>query len=162
MIKIITTGGTFDKRYDEINGELTFKGSQLNRIVKQSRINVPVDIESILAVDSLVMTDEQREHVVETSLLCAEDKVIIIHGTDTIVKTALILKEKVKDKTIVLTGAMIPYSLENSDALFNLGCAISAVQLLPPGVYVTMGGNIFPADNVVKNRAIGVFEKLNK
>ena len=162
MIRIITTGGTFDKLYDEINGELTFKGSQLNRIVKQSRINVPVQIESILAVDSLVMTDEQREHVVETSFACEEDKVIIIHGTDTIVKTALILKEKAIDKTIVLTGAMIPYSLENSDALFNLGCAITSVQLLNHGVYITMGGNIFLADDVVKNKALGVFERLSK
>ena len=160
-IRIITTGGTFDKLYDAVKGELTFRESQLPRILHQARVTLPVHLDALFAVDSLVMTEEQRRNIVDDALLCIENRVIIVHGTDTMVKTAKLLKENLKEDdehVFVFTGAMIPYSLENSDAVFNLGVAVSAVQILPPGVYVAMGGQIFDADHVQKNKEKGVFE----
>lgn len=161
-IRIITTGGTFDKLYDAIKGELTFRESQLPRILQQARITLSVCIEGALAVDSLYMSEEERLNVVEHIKASAEKKVVVIHGTDTMVKTAELLASSgiEEDKTVVFTGAMIPYSLENSDAEFNLGCAVTAVQLAAPGIYVAMGGRIFSYDNVRKNREKGVFESL--
>ncbi len=160
-IRIITTGGTFDKLYDAVKGELTFRESQLPRILHQSRVTLPVHLDALFAVDSLVMTEEQRQNIADDALLCIENRVIIVHGTDTMVKTAELLKNNLPagDKHVyVFTGAMIPYSLENSDAVFNLGCAISAVQLLTPGVYVAMGGRIFDSSHVRKNKDKGIFE----
>lgn len=162
-IRIITTGGTFDKLYDAVKGELTFRESQLSRILQQSRVTLPVHLDAIFAVDSLVMTEEQRQNIVDDALLCIEKRVIIVHGTDTMVKTARLLKSAMKkddEHVFVFTGAMIPYSLENSDAVFNLGCAMAGVQILPPGVYVAMGGQLYDADKVQKNREKGVFEAV--
>lgn len=162
-IRIITTGGTFDKLYDAVKGELTFRESQLARILQQARVTLPVHLDALFAVDSLVMTEEQRQNIVDDALLCIEQRVIIVHGTDTMVKTAALLKSERREDdehVFVFTGAMIPYSLENSDAVFNLGCAMGAVQILPPGVYVAMGGRIFDADKVRKNREKGLFEEL--
>ena len=140
-IRIITTGGTFDKLYDAVKQELTFRESHLPRILNQSRVTLPIHLDALLAVDSLQMTDEEREMIAENALRSVEDLVVIIHGTDTMVKTAKLLEKK-RDKgdkhVFVFTGAMIPYSLEDSDAVFNLGCAIAASQLLSPGVYITM------------------------
>jgi len=162
-LRIITTGGTFDKQYDAISGELTFRESQLPRILGQSRCTLTVHLEGPLAVDSLYMTEEQRVEVAQTCQHSAEDKIIIVHGTDTMCNTAKVIAQTLGEentKTVVLTGAMIPYSLEGSDAVFNLGCAISAVQLLPPGVYLTMSGRIFSWDNCRKNKEKGIFETL--
>ena len=142
-IRIITTGGTFDKLYDAVKGELTFSESQLPRILNQARVTLPVHLDTLLAVDSLVMTEEQRKAVVEDALSCIEKRVVIIHGTDTMTRTAQMLKD----------------SLNDSDE--NLGCAVSAVQLLEKGVYIVMGGRIFEAGKVQKNREKGIFEKLD-
>jgi len=161
-MRIITTGGTFDKFYDAIKGELTFRESHLPRILQQSRCTLPITLEMVLAVDSLNMTEEQRVVIAEHCVHSQEKRIIVIHGTDTMVKTANITARMagIEDKVIVFTGAMIPYSLENSDAEFNFGFAIGVVQLLKPGVYVAMGGRVFPYDNVQKNRAKGLFEEL--
>ncbi len=162
-IRIITTGGTFDKHYDALKGELTFRESHLPRILNQSRVTLPIHLDSLCAVDSLVMTEEQREMIVSNAVASVEELVVIIHGTDTMVKTAQLLESSLPEgdnHTFVFTGAMIPYALEDSDAVFNLGCAMTAVQLLSHGVYVTMGGRIYTADNVRKNREKGIFETL--
>lgn len=161
-IRIITTGGTFDKLYDAVKGELTFRESQLPRILQQARVTLPVHLDALFAVDSLQMTESQRQDIVDDALSCVEKRVIVVHGTDTMVKTARLLESSLKDDdehVFVFTGAMIPYSLENSDAIFNLGTALSAVQLLDKGVYVAMGGRIFPASNVRKNKDRGIFEE---
>lgn len=163
-LRIITTGGTFDKQYDAISGELTFRESQLPRLLQQSRCTLTVHLEGPLAVDSLYMTEEQRLEVADSCLHSAEEKIIIIHGTDTMCNTAKVVAGKLGSDnrhTIVFTGAMIPFSLEASDAVFNLGCAITAVQLLPPGVYLTMSGKIFTWDNCKKNKEKGIFETLH-
>lgn len=162
-LRIITTGGTFDKQYDAIKGELTFTESQLPRILQQARCTLSVQLEGPLAVDSLYMTEEQRREVASMCFSSLEERVVVIHGTDTMCKTAAVaasVRPSDDRHVIVFTGAMIPYSLENSDAVFNLGCATTAVQLLPPGVYVSMSGRIFPWDNCVKNREKGIFEPI--
>jgi len=164
-IRIITTGGTFDKFYDEIKGELTFRESHLPRILKQSRCTLPIQLEGPLAIDSLYMNEQQRQEVSQRCLSSYEDRVIVIHGTDTMVETAkVVASNKTKDDNhvIVFTGAMIPYSLENSDSVFNLGCAMVAVQLLKSGVYIVMDGKIFDYDKVHKNRELGLFEGENR
>ena len=126
-------------------------------------MTLPIHLDTLLAVDSLQMTDEEREMIAENALRSVEDLVVIIHGTDTMVKTAKLLEKK-RDKddkhVFVFTGAMIPYSLEDSDAVFNLGCAIAASQLLSPGVYITMGGRIYDANHVRKNMEKGIFEAV--
>lgn len=161
-IKIITTGGTFDKQYDPIKGELTFRGAQIEKILKDAFSTLSISHIGPLAIDSLFMSEEQREQIVDLIRECEDERIIVIHGTDTMVKTALLAKQKLASsgKTVVFTGAMVPYALENSDAVFNLGMAIASVQLLPSGVFITMGGRIFPADKVFKNREKGIFEGL--
>ena len=156
-LRIITTGGTFDKQYDAIKGELTFRESQLPRILLQARCTLTVHLEGPLAVDSLYMTEQQREEIAQACVHSAEDRIVIIHGTDTMCATARVIAKSNIDKTIVLTGAMTPYSLEGSDAVFNLGSAISAVQLLEPGVYITMSGRILLWDNCQKDSNKGIF-----
>ncbi|NLL24183.1 MAG: L-asparaginase 1 [Spirochaetes bacterium ADurb.Bin315] len=156
-LRIITTGGTFDKQYDAIKGELTFRESQLPRILLQARCTLTVHLEGPLAVDSLYMTDQQRQEIAQACVHSAEDRIVIIHGTDTMCATARVIAKSNIDKTIVLTGAMTPYSLEGSDAVFNLGSAISAVQLLEPGVYITMSGRILLWDNCQKDSNKGIF-----
>ena len=163
-IRIITTGGTFDKLYDEIRGELTFKDSHLPRILEQSRCTIKTNVENCLAIDSLYMNDEHRLKIAQSCDRSPEHMVVVIHGTDTMVETAkVIAKQQGCDskKTIVLTGAMVPYALESSDSVFNLGCAIAAVQIKEPGVYICMCGRIFNYDNVRKNKAKGIFETLD-
>lgn len=163
-IRIITTGGTFDKLYDEIRGELTFKDSHLPRILEQSRCTVKTNVENCLAIDSLYMNDEHRLKIAKSCVESPERMIVVIHGTDTMVETAKVIAANLGDdsgKTVVLTGAMVPYALESSDSVFNLGCAISAVQLKKPGVYICMCGRIFDYDNVRKNKAKGIFETLD-
>jgi L-asparaginase len=159
-VRIIITGGTFDKYYDEISGELTFKNSHLPAILKLARVTVPVELELNQLIDSLQMTAEHRQRILESCQTAVESHIVIIHGTDTMVETAALIGAAKLDKTVVLTGAMAPYVVAGSDSLFNLGFGMAAAQLLPPGVYIAMNGRTFPWDNVRKNRALGVFEPL--
>jgi L-asparaginase len=159
-IRIFITGGTFDKEYNELNGSLFFKDTHLPEMLKLGRSKVDVDIRTLMMVDSLEMTDEDRQLIVYQCENCDDDKIIITHGTDTMTQTAELLAETIADKTIVLTGAMIPYKFGSSDGLFNLGSAIAFVQTLPVGVYVAMNGQYFEAGNVKKNRQTGSFESI--
>ncbi len=157
---MIITGGTFDKHYDEIRGELTFRTTHLPQILKRVRLTVPVELEIRELIDSLEMDDSVREEVASACAEAKERHIIITHGTDTMVETAKVIAAHALDKTIVLTGAMIPYAFSGSDAEFNLGCSVAAVQVLPPGVYITMNGGIFLPDKVEKNRELGLFQEL--
>jgi len=156
--RIIVTGGTFDKHYDAIKGELTFKESHLPAILEQSRVTIPVEIEINQLIDSLNMLDEHRQRVLDACRAAPEKFIIVIHGTDTMQQTAAVVGEAALDKTIVFTGAMIPYSVQGSDALFNLGFALAAAQSLPANTYVAMNGRVFTWDQVRKNKTGGVFE----
>lgn len=161
-IRIIITGGTFDKHYDELKGKLTFKDSHLPEILRIVRATIPYELEINQMIDSLEMQMSNRISILESCRTTPEDKIIIIHGTDTMAETAQVLGDAGIAKRIVLTGAMIPYSVSNSDAIFNLGCSFMAVQLSSPGVYIVMNGKIFSWDNVRKNKQKGIFEPLNK
>ena len=158
-LRIIITGGTFDKHYDEIRGNLTFKETHLPEILRFVRCTVPIEVELNQLIDSLDMLTANRLSILESCRRAAEELIVITHGTDTMVETAAVLGEAGLKKTIVLTGAMVPYIFNNSDAVFNLGCAITAVQLMPPAVYIAMNGRVFRGDNVRKNRELAVFEK---
>jgi L-asparaginase len=158
-IRVIVTGGTFDKAYDAIKGELTFKESHLPEILAQIRVTVPVEIEFNQLIDSLQMQDENRLSVLAACRDSAQDRIVITHGTDTMAQTAGLLGPARLAKTIVLTGAMVPYQVQGSDALFNFGTAFAAVQLLPAGVYIAMSGRIFDWDKVRKDRSVGIFEE---
>ena len=160
-IRIFITGGTFDKEYNELNGQLYFKDTHLQQLLTLGRNLVPVEIRTLMMIDSLEMTDQDRELIAYQCNNCDESKIVITHGTDTMTDTAKILAEKVKDKTIVLTGAMIPIKFGSSDGLFNLGSALAFAQTLPVGVYVAMNGRYFHWDNVRKNKETGVFEELS-
>tara|TARA_B100000287_G_scaffold393957_1_gene407629 strand:- start:972 stop:1475 length:504 start_codon:yes stop_codon:yes gene_type:complete len=161
-IKIFATGGTFDKEYDEINGELFFKETHLHELLSLGRSQLNVKIETLMMVDSLEMTKSEKQYIVEKCKSEKTDRIIITHGTDTMVETAQIIAEHVNDKTIILTGAMIPIKFGSSDGLFNLGSALSFIQVIQPGVYITMNGRYFKWDNVSKNKRLGVFERINK
>jgi L-asparaginase len=157
-VKILLTGGTIEKEYDKIHGELVLTKTHIDQMMEQARCRLEVSmVETRLLKDSLQMDDQDRQHITDKCISFSEDKVVIIHGTDTMVETAAVLAEKIKIKTIVLFGAMIPYSFGNSDALFNFGTALAAVQALPKGVYITMNGIIFPYDKVIKNKQEGYF-----
>jgi L-asparaginase len=158
-IRVFITGGTFDKEYDEINGRLYFKDSHLPEMLRLGRCTVPLEIRTLMMIDSLEMTGADREIIVEQCRTAAEQRIVITHGTDTMVTTARVLASGVRDKTIVLTGAMIPYKFGSSDGLFNLGSALAFVQTLRPGVYIAMNGRCFDAANVRKNRETGMFEE---
>ncbi|MET0636310.1 MAG: asparaginase domain-containing protein [Chitinophagaceae bacterium] len=160
-IRIFITGGTFDKEYNELNGELYFKDTHMHELLEKGRCRVEVEIRTLMMIDSLEMTDEDRELIVHQCQQCEEDRIIITHGTDTMSETARVLSEKIKNKTIVLTGAMIPIKFGSSDGLFNLGSALGFAQTLPAGTYVAMNGRYFHGDNVRKNKETGVFEELN-
>ena len=159
-IKIFVTGGTFDKEYNDLDGQLFFKDTHLSEILELGRSRLDVDIETLMMIDSLDMTAADREKIAQKCLEANEDKIVITHGTDTMVETAKVLANKIKNKTIVLTGAMVPYVFRNSDGLFNLGAALAFAQTLPDGVYIAMNGKYFNWDNVRKNKEIGEFEEL--
>ena len=159
-IRIFITGGTFDKEYNELNGSLFFKDTHLPEMLKLGRSKVPVEVRTLMMIDSIDLNDEDRELIAQNCLKADEDRIIITHGTDTMVETAKVIADKVKDKTIVLTGAMIPYKFGSSDGLFNLGSALAFVQTLPHGVYISMNGQVFNWDNCRKNKKIGVFEEI--
>ncbi len=159
-IRILITGGTIDKEYDPLTGELTFAKSHLSNILNQVRCKARFVLEEVMLKDSLQMGSNDREEILERCVDCEENEVIVTHGTDTMVETSWVLGNHIRGKTVVLVGAMIPYAFGASDALFNLGCAFAAVQALRQGVYITMNGKIFSWDNVRKNRESGEFEKL--
>jgi L-asparaginase len=159
-IRIFITGGTFDKEYNELTGQLFFKDTHLPEMLVLGRSRLDVSVRTLMMIDSLDMTETDRELITDHCIKCETDKIIITHGTDTMSETAKVLSEKVKDKTIVITGAMIPYKFGSSDGLFNLGSALAFVQSLDKGVYVVMNGKCFKAGNVRKNRQTGEFEAL--
>jgi len=162
VIRIFVTGGTFDKNYDEIRGALTFGDTHLAEMLRLGRSRVDVSIRTLMMVDSLDMTDADRELIVRNCVQCAESRIVVTHGTDTMVETARAISAHpgVAAKTVVLTGAMIPYAFGSSDGLFNLGSALSFAQVLPAGVYIAMNGQHFAWDRVRKNRETGVFESV--
>jgi L-asparaginase len=159
-IRIFITGGTFDKEYNELNGQLYFKDTHLSDLLEMGRNKAPVEIRTLMMVDSLEMTDEDRELIVHQCNNCDESQIVITHGTDSMAETAQVLGKVNKDKTIILTGAMIPIKFGSSDGLFNLGSALAFAQSLPAGVYVAMNGRYFNWDNVKKNKQTGVFEEI--
>jgi L-asparaginase len=161
-VRIFITGGTFDKEYNELTGQLYFKDSHLPEMLELGRCLVPVDVRTLMMIDSLEMTDIDRELIARHCIDADEDQIIITHGTDTMAETAQILQEMVKNKTVVITGAMVPYKFGSSDGLFNLGSAMAFVQTLQPGVYVAMNGRCFQAGNVRKNKQTGEFEELKQ
>jgi L-asparaginase len=159
-VRIFVTGGTFDKEYNELNGELFFKDTHIQEILKLGRCKVDLSVRTLMLVDSLEMTDIDRETIVSSCKLATEDRIVITHGTDTMTTTAKILAENITNKTIVISGAMIPYKFGSSDGLFNLGSALAFAQTLPHGVYVAMNGRYFNWNNVKKNRQTGFFEEI--
>ncbi|HVQ12022.1 MAG TPA: asparaginase domain-containing protein [Vicinamibacterales bacterium] len=158
MLRVFVTGGTFDKTYDEIQGRLSFGDTHVPEMLRLGRSRVALTVETLMMIDSLEMTEDDRARIVKRCVECVERAIVVTHGTDTMVETARALAEGVTDKTVVLTGAMIPYAFGSSDGLFNLGSALSFAQVLPPGIYITMNGQCFPWDRVRKNTASGVFE----
>jgi L-asparaginase len=159
-IRILVTGGTFDKEYNEITGELYFKDSHLSDMLRLGRCNLDVEIRTLMMVDSLEMTDDDRQIILDHCLRAKETRIVITHGTDTMEQTAATLGRAIRDKTIVLTGAMVPYTFGSSDGLFNLGSALAFVQTLEAGVYIAMNGQRFLWNAVRKNRELGVFEAI--
>ncbi len=159
-LRIIATGGTFDKHYNELNGTLGFAESHMPAVLARTRMTIPVKLEILPLLDSLDMQDADRARVLAACEAAPEKAIVIVHGTDTMKETAAVLGQVALGKTIVFTGAMIPYAIANSDALFNLGFATAAAQTLPAGVYVAMNGQVFAWDNVTKNKSAGVFQPL--
>jgi L-asparaginase len=159
-IRFLVTGGTFDKEYNELNGELFFQATHLPEMLALGRSRVAAEVTTLMMIDSLQMTQDHRELVARACLDAPEDRIVVTHGTDTMVETARVLAARVPGKTIVLTGAMVPWKFGSSDGLFNLGSALAFAQVLAPGVYVSMNGRSFAWDNVRKNKVKGEFETL--
>jgi L-asparaginase len=156
-IRIFITGGTFDKEYNELTGELFFKDTHLPEMLALGRCRVPVEVRTLMMVDSLTLGDADRQIIVDNCASCERERIVVTHGTDTLEVTARLIGAQVHDKTIVLTGAMVPYKFGSSDGLFNLGCALAFAQSLPHGVYVAMNGRYFAHDNVRKDTTLGQF-----
>jgi L-asparaginase len=164
MIRIFVTGGTFDKEYDEINGRLFFKDSHVTEMLRLGRSAVEVEARTLMMIDSLEMSDEDRALILHACQTCPEDRIVITHGTDTMAVTAGVLGRAAAlgaTKTVILTGAMIPYKFGSSDGLFNLGSSLAFAQTLPHGVYVAMNGRVFNWDNVMKDKRTGEFRELS-
>ena len=159
-IKIFATGGTFDKEYNEITGALFFKRTHIGDMLKLGRCELNISIETLMMIDSLDMTEADRLVILDRCREASERRILITHGTDSMEQTAAVLGKRITGKTIVLTGAMVPYTFGSSDGLFNLGTALAFVQTLPSGVYVAMNGKCFGWHSVRKNRSLGVFEEL--
>ena len=162
-LKILITGGTFDKEYNELDGSLLFKKTHIYQVLASGRCKLEVNVRTVMLIDSLDMMERDREIIAEYCLDGEESNIVITHGTDTMVETAKVLagKSNLKHKTIVLTGAMVPFVFGSSDGLFNLGAAIAFAQTLKPGVYVSMNGKYFTYDNVKKNKETGEFEVIS-
>ena len=161
-LRVFVTGGTFDKEYDELTGTLHFEATHVEEMLRRGRCMLDVNVDVLMMIDSLEMKESHRHRIVDACAHCAETQIVITHGTDTMVETAAVLAAAVSTKTIVLTGAMVPYAFGSSDGLFNLGSALSFAQALAPGVYVAMNGRCFRWDDVRKNRDVGVFEPLGE
>ncbi len=159
-IRIYVTGGTFDKEYNELTGELFFQDTHIHEMLLLGRCKLDLKIRNLMLEDSLSLTNADRKIILDHCIDSEADKIVITHGTDMMVATAKVLSEAIKDKTIVLTGAMIPYRFGSSDGLFNLGSALAFVQTLPHGVYISMNGKYFEWDKVQKNRKTGIFEEI--
>jgi L-asparaginase len=159
-IRVFVTGGTFDKEYNELTGTLFFQDTHVPEMLRLGRCLLDVELRTLMMVDSLEMTDDDRAIIAEHCRNAPESRIVITHGTDTMVETAVRLGREITDKTIVLTGAMVPYKFGSSDGLFNLGAALAFVQTLPAGVYIAMNGRWFRWDRVRKNRERGVFEPV--
>jgi L-asparaginase len=159
-IRILVTGGTFDKEYDELTGQLYFKQTHIREMLERGRCRLDVAVEVLMMRDSLELTAEHRASILAAARDCAESSVVITHGTDTMVETARVIAAAGLAKTVVLTGAMIPWAFGSSDGLFNLGSALSFAQALPHGVWVAMNGRVLPWDNARKDRSTGTFEAL--
>lgn len=159
-IRILATGGTFDKEYNELDGSLYFKDSHLFEMLKKGRCTLDISIRTLMMVDSLEMTDSDRQVILHSCLRSEPNKLVVTHGTDTMIQTAKLLKEHIKDKTVILTGALIPYAFGTSDGFFNIGNAIAFAQALPHGVYICMNGRVFDPHEVKKNYSNGFFEEL--
>ncbi len=161
-IAVFVTGGTFDKEYDELSGTLFFKKSHVKEMLTLGRSLVSTRVETLMMKDSLVMTDADRDLIAAKCISAKEKNIVITHGTDTMENTARYLAPRVSNKTIIITGAMVPYKFGSSDGQFNLGSALAYAQLLPAGVYVAMNGRFFQWDNVRKNKKAGYFEERKK
>ena len=159
-IRVFTTGGTFDKEYNELTGELYFKDTHIAEMLRLGRCRLEVAVETLLMIDSLQMTGADREMILRKCSVARERRIVITHGTDTMAETASVLGRRIQEKTILLTGAMVPYTFGSSDGIFNLGTALAFVQTLPAGVYVAMNGRYFRWDCVRKNRELGIFEDV--
>ncbi len=159
-IRVLVTGGTFDKDYNERTGQLYFKDTHVGEMLELGRSRIDVRIRTVMMVDSLEMTEADRALIVQNCVKAPEERIVITHGTDTMTDTAAAVAAAVSGKTVVLTGAMIPYAFGSSDGLFNLGSALSFVQVLPAGVYIAMNGKCFPWDRVRKNRERSEFEEI--
>lgn len=159
-VRVFITGGTFDKEYNELSGELYFQETHVNEMLRLGRCEADIEVRTLMMMDSRDMSDADRHIIAYNCKNAKEDRIVITHGTDSMVETAKFLAGEVKGKTVVLTGAMIPYKFGSSDGLFNLGTAIAFAKTLPPGVYIAMNGHCFNHDNVRKNREIGRFERL--
>lgn len=160
VIRLFITGGTFDKEYDEIGGRLYFKDTHIHEMLRLGRCRHQVRVRTLMMVDSLEMSDADRQLILENCRQAEEDRIVITHGTDTMAETVRLIGEANLAKTIVLTGAMVPYAFGSSDGLFNLGSALSFAQILPPGAYIAMNACCFRWDNVRKNKSEGIFEPL--
>lgn len=161
MIRVLITGGTIDKQYNPLDGELIFSQTNVAEMLQQSRQTVKTTLDVLMLKDSLEMNDDDRSVITQACIHTSESQIIITHGTDTMVESAKAIAAEIhSDKTIVLLGAMVPYQFKNSDALFNLGSALTAVQILSPGVYIAMNGQVFDYREVAKNRSIGEFVHL--
>jgi L-asparaginase len=158
-VRIFVTGGTFDKEYNELTGELFFQETHVGDMLRLGRSRLELAVETLFMIDSLQMTDADRAVILDRCRRCPESKIVITHGTDTMENTAAALGQGVSGKTIVLTGAMVPYTFGSSDGMFNLGTALAFVQTLAPGVYIAMNGKYFTWNHVRKNRQAGVFEE---
>jgi L-asparaginase len=159
-IRILVTGGTFDKEYNELTGELFFQRTHVLDMLRLGRCQLELEVETLMMIDSLQMTDDGRALILARCQAAAESRIIITHGTDTMERTAATLGPNLAGKTVVLTGAMIPYTFGSSDGIFNLGTALAFVQTLTPGVYISMNGSYFRWNAVHKNRERGIFEEV--
>lgn len=157
---IIATGGTFDKHYDPLTGALSFADSHLPQALQRARLGAEVRLQQLPPLDSLDMQDADRLRILDACRAAPENQLVIIHGTDTMTDTARVLGSAGLTRTVILTGAMVPYEIAGSDALFNLGFACGVAQTLPAGIYIAMNGTVFPWDKVQKNRAAGRFESV--
>jgi L-asparaginase len=159
QIKVFVTGGTFDKEYNELDGTLYFKETHLPEMLERGRCRIDLDVETLMLVDSLQITDADRDMIRDSCQTSPFDRIVVTHGTDTMEETARVLGQAITNKTVVLVGAMIPYKFGSSDGLFNLGSALAFAQSLPHGVYVAMNGRYFTWNNVTKDRVTGEFQQ---